>query len=139
MPISYLVDTSFLYALFDKDSPQHMSVRDIVVDPARRFMFPEITLVETSFLFRRDSGVNAVAAFLKSLIAMRPRLLSVEPVDLLRASAIMIQYRDSKLDFVDCCLMALSERLNVRHVCTFDRRDFSIFRPQHCDYLELIP
>jgi hypothetical protein len=35
--------------------------------------------------------------------------------------------------------MALSERLQITQVCTFDRRDFSIFRPTHYDYLELLP
>jgi hypothetical protein len=35
--------------------------------------------------------------------------------------------------------MALSERLNITQVCTVDRRDFSMFRPLHCDYLELLP
>ncbi len=48
-------------------------------------------------------------------------------------------YPGAKLDFVDCCIMAMSERLNITRVCTFDRRDFSIFRPAHCDYLELLP
>jgi hypothetical protein len=51
----------------------------------------------------------------------------------------MTQYADANLDFVDCCIMALSERLQVRQICTLDRRDFSIFRPTHCDYLELLP
>ncbi len=35
--------------------------------------------------------------------------------------------------------MAMTEGLNVTEICTFDRRDFSIFRPTHCDYLELLP
>ena len=59
--------------------------------------------------------------------------------DLQRARAIMAAYPEADLDFVDCCLMALSERLKITQICTFDRRDFSIFRPQHCDYLELLP
>ena len=35
--------------------------------------------------------------------------------------------------------MAQAERLNITHVATFDHRDFEIFRPTHCDYLELLP
>jgi hypothetical protein len=35
--------------------------------------------------------------------------------------------------------MALSERLNITQIYTFDRRDFTVFRPKHCDYLELMP
>lgn len=51
----------------------------------------------------------------------------------------MRKYRDAELDFVDCCLTALAERLNITRICTFDRRDFSIIRPKHTDYLELLP
>jgi len=50
-----------------------------------------------------------------------------------------LAYADARLDFVDCCIMALTERLDIRRVATFDRRDFSIFRPNHGDYLELLP
>ena len=35
--------------------------------------------------------------------------------------------------------MAIAERLNITRIATFDRRDFSIFQPSHCDYLELLP
>lgn len=48
-------------------------------------------------------------------------------------------YQSARFDFVDCCIMALSERLNITQVCTLDRRDFSIFRPGHCPFLELLP
>ncbi|MCS7072679.1 MAG: hypothetical protein NZM00_14335 [Anaerolinea sp.] len=53
--------------------------------------------------------------------------------------ALMDHYRDAELDFVDCCLTALAERLHIRHLCTFDRRDFSMIRPKHTEYLELVP
>ena len=59
--------------------------------------------------------------------------------DLRRMSQIMVQYASSKFDFVDVSIMALAERLNIQKICTFDRRDFSIFNPTHCTYFELIP
>jgi hypothetical protein len=60
-------------------------------------------------------------------------------VDFTRAVALMDRYRDAELDFVDCCLTALAERLNIRHICTFDRRDFSMIRPKHTEYLQMVP
>ena len=51
----------------------------------------------------------------------------------------MAKYADARFDFVDCCIMALVERLDITQICTFDRRDFGIFRPAHCEYLELLP
>lgn len=66
-------------------------------------------------------------------------LIPLDNVDLIRARDIMATYADNQFDFVDCCIMALAERLQVTKIYTFDRRDFSVFRPQHADYLELLP
>jgi predicted nucleic acid-binding protein len=46
------------------------------------------------------------------------------------------KYISADLDFVDCCLTAIAERLNITQICTFDRRDFSIIRPKHVHYFE---
>ena len=100
---------------------------------------PDVVLTEAAYLFNREGGVPAVLRFLDQLIVMQPQLESVSLPDLVRVREIMATYTDSKLDFVDCCIMAQSERLNITRVCTFDHRDFSIFRPAHCDYLELLP
>ena len=51
----------------------------------------------------------------------------------------MERYKDAEFDFVDCCLMAIAERLNIEDICTFDRRDFAIFRPKHCENFTLLP
>ena len=51
----------------------------------------------------------------------------------------MRQYADTELDFVDTAIMAVSERLNITRIATFDRRDFSIYRPTHVEHYELLP
>lgn len=56
-----------------------------------------------------------------------------------RMTSIMSQYADARFDFADAAIMALSERLRVTQIATLDRRDFSLFRPTHCDALELLP
>ncbi|SRR5260221_2260743 len=53
--------------------------------------------------------------------------------------AIMRTYASAELDFVDCAVMALAERLNIKQVLTYDRRDFGIVRPAHCEFLTLLP
>jgi hypothetical protein len=73
------------------------------------------------------------------LAQAQPPLEPIAYPDLLRAHAIMEQYIQARFDLVDCCIMALAERLNIDQVCTFDRRDFSIFKPTHCDYLRMLP
>ena len=59
--------------------------------------------------------------------------------DLERVNQILEQYADSQLDFVDAVIVAISERLRITRVLTLDRRDFSIMRPRHCDYFEILP
>ena len=52
---------------------------------------------------------------------------------------VMRQYQDAELDFVDARLTAMAERLNITQIATFDRHDFSMIRPKHMAYLELLP
>ncbi len=59
--------------------------------------------------------------------------------DFLSAMEIVRRNRHADLDFVDCCLTALAERLNITKICTFNRRDFSMIRPKHVEYFELFP
>lgn len=134
-----LVDSGFLYALHDRDDENNVPVSAIAELYRGEFIIPYVVRTEAAFLFRRAGGALRVAQFLAALMKGSYRYEIVSPDDLIRASSIMTQYADDNLDFVDCCIMALSERLTVTQICTLDRRDFSMFRPVHCEYLELLP
>jgi len=134
----YLVDSSFLYALFDHSDKNHEAVINSI-RPEDALFIPEVTLTEVAFLFRRSGGVSAAADFLDNLMEADPLIVGLQRQDFTRAAAIMRHYNTAQFDFVDCCVMALSERLDLTKICTFDRRDFSIFRPNHSDWLELVP
>jgi predicted nucleic acid-binding protein len=98
-----------------------------------------VVLTEVLYLLKRESGVQGAVAFLEEFNKSQPDLQDITVEDLKRVQAIMQQYASARLDFVDCCIMALAERLNVTQVCTLDQRDFGIFRPKQCDYLEILP
>ena len=134
-----LVDSSYLFAFFDVKNTKHTEAA-LAADLYRgQFVIPDVVLTEVAYLFNREGGIPAVLKFLDRLAVMQPQLEPVSVPDLARIREIMAMYKDSKFDFVDCCIMAHSECLNITRVCTFDRRDFSIFRPTHCEYLELLP
>ncbi len=139
MPNKALADSSYLYALFDKSNDKHQRASEVVESTLISLVVPDVVLTEVAFLFNRKGGVRAVVGFLDSLTAAHVQHEPITPQLLRRAREIMMEYADSKLDFVDCCIMALAEQLGITQICTFDRRDFSIFRPRHCDYLELLP
>jgi predicted nucleic acid-binding protein len=140
MPLNkILVDSSFLIALYDTASGKYETILEISQLFRGQFLIPQVVLTEVVYILKRETGVKGALAFLDSFTQSRPDLQDVTVEDLQRVQQIMRQYADAKLDFVDCCIMALSERLNITQVCTLDQRDFSIFRPKHCDYLEILP
>lgn len=66
-------------------------------------------------------------------------LLVTDAEDLTKALRIREAYPDQKFSIVDCLTMAACERYRIEGVFTFDRRDFSIFRPSFCPALTLLP
>jgi predicted nucleic acid-binding protein len=132
-----LVDTSFLLAVYNQNDKLHQKAISSRSDS--ELLIPQVVLVEAVYFFKAKGGVPAAVKFFDGLLTSRTPLESITYTDLARARDIMSTYADAHFDFVDCCIMALAERLNIRQIYTFDRRDFSIFRPQHGPYLELLP
>jgi predicted nucleic acid-binding protein len=134
-----LIDSSFLYAVYDQDDYGYERAGDFLKVNSARRIIPDVILPEVTFLLRRSGGQRAVEAFLLDFASSQPHLEPLVVADLVRAREIFQTYPRAKLDFVDCCLMAMSERLDITRICTFDRRDFPIFRPRHAEFLELLP
>jgi uncharacterized protein len=94
---------------------------------------------EAAWLFNRAGGMPLVSAFLNVLSDSE---LHLEPViydDLRYASALMQQYSGTKLELVDCCIVAIAERLKITQVATLDRRDFRIIRLRDESFLSIVP
>jgi len=134
-----LIDSSFLFALLDENNADYALAQKTFDTTSGRGIIPYVVLTETAYLFGRTGGVPALLRFYDNLIGLNLPFEGVFLDDLRRARHITAQYADAKLDFVDTCLMAIAERLKVETICTFDRRDFLIFRPQHCEYLQVLP
>jgi predicted nucleic acid-binding protein len=134
-----LTDSSFIYALYNSNDSRHQAAMNFASHYTGGTIVPVVILPEVSYLFQRDLGYHGVQKFLENFKKIKARLEPIENADLERIHAISLEYSTAKFDIVDCCIMTLSERLNISRIATFDRRDFSIFRPRHCDYLELLP
>ena len=135
-----LIDTSFLYSLNDlSDRNREKAVKAAAEYGDHLFIIPQVVLTETAYMLSTRIGERALMSFWESLDSPRIQLEPVTKDDLRQAREIRQRYADARLDFVDCCIMALSERLNISRICTFDRRDFSLFKPTHTGYLELLP
>jgi len=134
-----LIDSGFLVAIFNKADHNHDSASRFASENTILGVVPDVVLTEVAYLLRRDGGMQAVDTFLRSFNTLNLPLECLLSTDLKRAQEIMSGYPESRLDFVDCCIMALAERMNVTQILTYDRRDFAIVRPRHCEYLELLP
>ena len=139
MTAELLVDSGFLYALLDTNDRYHAAVRAVREMEMETAIVPDIVLVEVAFLARGSGGVPAVIKLLTAFERLSFPLTPITMADLARAKEKLQTYSDARFDFVDCCLMALAEWLNITQVCTIDRKDFLIFRPAHCPYLDLLP
>ncbi|MCW1969224.1 MAG: PIN domain-containing protein [Anaerolineae bacterium] len=134
----FIADTSFVVALINADDNYHHLAKQLY-RTAKEIVLPQITLAETAYFVQARSGVVAWALFLTRLPQSKFTLECPNTRDLLRTADILKSYADSRIDFVDACVVAIAERLNITQILTLDRRDFSIVRPRHCMTFELLP
>ena len=137
--MTIITDSSFVYALYNTKDSRHQAAMDFASQYVGGTIVPDVILPEVSYLFRRDLGYAGIQTFLEHFKRINARLEPLEKADLARVHEIAVTYANAEFDVVDCCIMVLAERLKIMRIATFDRRNFSIFRPRHCDYLELLP
>jgi uncharacterized protein len=137
--MTIITDSSFIYALYNTGDSRHQEAIDFATRYTEGTFIPDVILPEVGYLLLRDLGYHGVQKFLECFRRINASLVSIERTDLTRIHEISIQYFSAEFDVVDCCIMAIAERLKITRIATFDRRDFSIFRPRHCDHLELLP
>ena len=134
-----ILDTSFLFALTDQSDRNHQRVLSHAQNINERLVLPVVVLPEICYLVASRLGHQAMRRFLASMTPNAVHLETVTVEDLARVQQVLKQYDDNQLDFTDAAIVAISERLAITRIYTLDRRDFSIIRPQHCDYFELFP
>jgi predicted nucleic acid-binding protein len=133
-----LLDTGFLLAVIDADDSLHAACTS-ALEAESAPLVPDVVLPELAYLILRELGYPALTTLLRSVATGELVQVKSTPQDLERAAGLLEKYADSRVDFVDCAIVAMAERLNLSKVLTVDRRHFTIFRPNHCDYFEIAP
>ena len=100
---------------------------------------PVPAITEVAYFLAKNQGLEAVAQFLDSLANTTFQLEPPTSEDYQRAAEILRKYNDANIDFVDACIVAIAERLNITKILTIDRRHFGIFKPNHCEAFEIFP
>lgn len=133
-----LLDTGFLFAILDEDDQMHESCRDALL-AEQNVLLPDVVIPELAYLILRDLGYAVLVEFLNSIILGELEIVQTTNKDLARSNEILLKYADSKIDFVDCVIMAMAERLKIDRILTVDLRHFRMFRPAHCPAFKLLP
>lgn len=139
MTTPLLIDSGFLYALFDQDDRYHEAVATAAELEGGRAIVPDVVLVEVAFLVRRAGGAPAVVRFLESFTQSSFQLEALTLADIDHARQLIHTYADARLDFVDVCIMAIAARLRITRIATVDPRDFLLVRPGHVEHFEIVP
>ncbi len=136
--MSGLLDTGFLLAVLDADDEMHESCSEaLLAEPAP--ILPDVVLPELAYMVLKELGYAVLIDFLKSLYNGELAVEHFNLNDLARTAEILEKYSNSQVDFVDCAIVAIAERLNIQRILTVDHRHFRIFRPSHCEYFIIAP
>ncbi|MEM9537988.1 MAG: PIN domain-containing protein [Cyanobacteria bacterium P01_E01_bin.42] len=133
-----VADTGFVVALLNSSDPQHKTVVQIYAKQ-RSILLPQTVFAEVAYLVSRNASTSKLIDFLRGLSESRFQIEALQAQDFLRVADILEEYTDSRIDFVDATVMAIAERYKITVILTLDRRDFSLFRPRHCDAFQLLP
>lgn len=139
MKTPILIDTSCLLALADTQSRYHQATATIIRNKQYERIIPGPVLPEVCYLLAKRLGYGVLQRFITGIAVEKPPIAQLTEKDYDRVAMVMNEYADLRLDFADAAILTLAERLQIRHILTLDRRDFSVLRPRHCEYLELLP
>jgi predicted nucleic acid-binding protein len=134
-----LADASFIIAMLDADDRNHNLARAAFLALAPSILIPALALAEINYVFLRTNDNMAVVSAMQAIRKSPMQIIDLTDTDYDLALTILTKYHDTRIDFVDACVMAMTERLNTFKVLTFDRRDFSLYRTQSKRTLELLP
>jgi predicted nucleic acid-binding protein len=121
------------------DDADHERCAPLLQPRPERRVVPAPVLTELDYMLARELGAEA---FPKVLDAIKADELAVEDLtesDYDRAAELMRTYTDLEVGFVDCAVLAVTERLGEPKLATLDHRHFGTMRPRHTDALELLP
>ncbi len=134
-----LVDTGFLFAVFDEKDSHHSDCGEIFGREIVTAILPDVVIPEIAYLILRELNIKTLVEFLRAVAGGEYLVERTTESDLERAAEILEKYDDNNIDLVDAVIFAMAERLKIEKILTVDRRHFRVFRPEHCETFELLP
>lgn len=128
-----------IVAAFDRDDDNHEVCASLLTGLHEQRTVPAPVLVEVDHLLRRYTEHESFSAVLDQVRRGALVIENLTAADYERTSELLRTYADLKVGFVDCAVLAVTERLGESKLATLDHRHFGTMRPRHVEALELLP
>jgi predicted nucleic acid-binding protein len=124
-PRTIVVDSGPLIALFDADDAYHSSALEFVRKSRAELILTMAVVTEAMYVL--EESLPARRNLLTWIQRGGLTLAEPEANDFARIGELIEKYADLPMDFTDAVVVALCERLGIRHIASVDR-DFTIYR-----------
>ncbi len=121
------------------DDADHERCAALFQSHQERRVVPAPVLVELDHMLSRELGAEAFPALLDTIKTDELDVEDLIATDYDRAADLMRTYADLEVGFVDCAVLAVTERLDESKLATLDHRHFGTMRPRHVEALQLLP
>ncbi len=125
MPRRIVIDSGSCVALFDRDDDYHDAALSFVRQTPAELV--STLAVVTEVMYVLDFSLRTQKDFLTWVKVGALSLVEPAQEDFDRVIQLMDKYADIPMDFTDGLLVAVCERLGIRHVASIDK-DFDIYR-----------
>jgi predicted nucleic acid-binding protein len=122
-----VVDSGPIIALFDAGDAYHPRAMEFVRQARAKLITSMAAVTEAMYVL--EESLQARKNLLAWIVGGGLALMEAQAGDFERVSELIEKYADLPMDFTDAVLVALCERLGIRHVASVDR-DFAIYRYQ---------
>lgn len=137
--MALILDTGPLYASLDRSDADHGTCRALIEAADEPLVIPAPVLVEVDYWISQRLHPGVLVALLADIEAGAYLVADLTIVDYARIRELCDRYADADIGFVDAAVMSIVERLGESKLATLDRRHFSLLRPRHREFIELIP
>lgn len=137
--MAVLVDTGVFVSAADSDEPRHHDSTEVLRRHRGELIVAAPVVPETAWLLESRLGPAAEAEFLRLIAAEELQVVDLVRADYERCIALIEQYADLGLGFVDASIVCVAENLGITTIATLNERDFRVVRPRHAAAFELLP
>src|SRR5690606_37786896 len=116
--------SGFMYGYIDHNDIHHESIAAAMRSITATVYLPIPAITEVAYFVSKRMGNIATARFLEDLSCTDLVLERPTSRDFARSAEILRKYDDVNIDFVDACIVAMAERLNITKILTVDHRHF---------------